>query len=92
MNAHFAAERYEECVEAGRQAVLLQPNFYGAHFALAMALPFLGRIEEAKQALRKALDVMPRLTLKNTARNPMFASEEVVARMLEGLRKAGLRE
>lgn len=92
MNAHFAAERYEECVEAGRQAVLLQPNFYGAHFVLAMALPFLGRIEEAKRELQMALDVMPRLTLENTARNPMFVGQEVVARMLEGLRKAGLRD
>ena len=92
MNAHFAAESYEECVEAGEQSVLLQANFYGSHFVLAMALPFLGRIEEAKKAVQKALKLMPRLTLKNTARNPMFVREKDVARMLEGLRKAGLRE
>ena len=92
MNAHFAAERYEECVEAAEQAILLQPNFFGAHFVMAGALPFLGRIEEAEKAVQKALKLMPRLTLRNTARNPMFVREKDVARMLEGLRKAGLRE
>ena len=92
MNAHFVAERYEEAVEAGEQSVLLQPNFYGGHFIMASALPYLGRIEEAKESLRNALKLMPRLTLKNTARNPMFVREDDVARMLEGLRRAGVPE
>ena len=35
---------------------------------------------------------MPRLTLKSTARNPMYVREADVARMLEGLRQAGLAE
>ena len=92
MNAHFAAENYSECVEAGEKAVLLQPNFYGAYFVMAMALPYLGRIGEAKKAVQKARKLMPRLTLKGTARNPMFVREKDVARMLQGLRKAGLSE
>ena len=92
MNAHFAAERYEECVKAVEYGALLKPNFYGVHFGMAMALPYLGRIEEAEQALQRARKVMPRLTLKSTARNPMFAHEADVARMLEGLRRAGLPE
>jgi tetratricopeptide (TPR) repeat protein len=92
MIAHFAAERYEECVEAAEQAVALQPNFYGGHFIQAAALPYLGRIEEAKQALLRAREVMPRLTLKSTERNPMFVREGDVARMLDGLRRAGLLE
>ncbi len=49
-------------------------------------------MEEAKEALRSALKLMPRLTLKSTARNPMFVREDDVARMLEGLRRAGLPE
>ncbi|MCZ6743575.1 MAG: adenylate/guanylate cyclase domain-containing protein, partial [Alphaproteobacteria bacterium] len=92
MNAHFAAERYEECVEAAEQAVLLQPNFYGGHVVMAMVLPYLGRIEEAKQAVRRTRELMPRLTLKSTARNPVFVRQGDVERMLEGLRRAGLPE
>ena len=92
MNAHFAAEQYEECVEAGEKAILLQPSFYGAHAILAAALPYLGRIEEAEKAVQIVRKLMPRLTLRNTARNPMFVREKDVARMLEGLRQAGLPE
>ena len=92
MNAHFAAERYEECAEAAEQAVLLQPNFYGGHVVMAMVLPYLGRIEEAKQAVRRTRELMPRLTLKSTARNPVFVRQGDVERMLEGLRRAGLPE
>jgi tetratricopeptide (TPR) repeat protein len=79
-------------VEAAEQTILLQPNFYGAHFVLASALDFLGRTEEAKEALRHALKLMPRLSLKGTARNPMYVREDDVARMLEGPRRAGPRE
>jgi adenylate cyclase len=92
MNAHFAAERYEEAVEAAEQAVLLQPNLYGGYAGLAYSLPHLGRIEEAREAVRNLHRVMPRMTLKSTARNPMFAREKDVARMLEALRLAGLPE
>ncbi len=92
MNAHFAAERYEEAVEAGEQAVILQPNFFGGHAGLAMALPYLGRNAEAKEAVDNLRRLMPRYTVKGVARNPLFVREDDVARVLEGLRRAGLRE
>jgi adenylate cyclase len=92
MNAHFVAERYQECVEAAEQTVLLQPNFYGGHFVMAMALAYLGRIEEAKQAVRRTRELMPRLTLRSTARNPVYVRQGDIERMLEGLRRAGLPE
>lgn len=91
-NAHFAAESYEEAVAAAEQVALLQPNFYGGHNGLAMSLALLGRIEEAKRAMSKLRQLMPRLTLKNAARNPLFVREGDVARMIEGLRTAGLPE
>ncbi len=92
MNAQFAGERYEEAVAAAEQAVLLQPNQYGGHAGLAYSLPYLGRIEEAREAVRNLRRVMPRMTLKSSTRNPMFVREKDVARMLEGLRQAGLPE
>jgi len=92
LNTHFAAENCQDCVDAGEKAILLKPNFYGAYFISAAALPYLGRIEEAKKALETALKLNPRLNLKNVARNPMFARESDVARLLEGLRHAGLPE
>ncbi len=91
MNAQFVAERYEKAVDAAEQAILLQPNYYGGYVGLGYCLPPLGRMEEAREAIRNLGRVMPRLTLGNTARNPMFAREGDVARMLDGLRRAGLR-
>ena len=61
-------DRYQECVEAAEQAVLLQPNFYGGHFIQAAALPYLGRVEEARQVALRARELMPRLTQKSAAR------------------------
>jgi TolB-like protein/class 3 adenylate cyclase len=91
-NAYFAAERYEECVRAGEQLALLKPNLFGGHGLMAVALPYLGRIEEAKEAAIRAREMMPRLTLRSIARNPLFTREADVARMLEGWRQAGLPE
>ena len=92
LNAYFAAERYEECVEAAENAIYLRPSFYGGYFIMAAALPFLGRVEDAKIAMQKARDLMPRLSLKTTARNPMYVRENDIKRLLEGLRQAGLPE
>jgi len=92
MNAHFAAERYEEAATAARQAVLLQPNAYGGHAGLAYSLPYLGKMEEAREAVRDLLRVMPRFTLKGIAGNPMFMRENDANRMLKALRRAGLPE
>jgi adenylate cyclase len=39
-----------------------------------------------------ALKFSPRLSLTNIARNPMFVRKDDVARLLDGLRKAGLPE
>lgn len=92
MNAQFAAGNYEECIEAGQQAILLRPGFYGAHTMVAAALPYLDRISEAEKTVEALLGVMPKMTVHSTARNPMFVREDDVARMLEGLRRAGLPE
>jgi tetratricopeptide (TPR) repeat protein len=92
MNAHFAAERYEDAAAAAKQAVLLQPNAYGGYAGLAYSLPYMGRLEEAREAVRNLLRVMPRFTLKGIAGNPMFVREKDATRMLEALRRAGLPE
>ena len=90
VNAYFAAEQYEKCVEAAENAIYLRPSFYGGYFIMAAALPFLDRVEDAKGAMQKARDLMPRLSLKTTARNPMYVRENDVKRLLKGLRQAGL--
>ena len=93
--SHLVRQNREEtlaAVEAFEGALRYDPNNALAHAGLAMALPYLGRIEEAKKAARRARELAPRLTLKNLARNPLFVREADVARMLEGFRQAGLED
>ncbi len=45
-----------------------------------------------EQAVLRAREVMPRLTFRSLARNPLFVREGDVARMLDGLRRGGLPE
>ncbi len=92
MNAQFAAGNYEDCIAAAEQANILQPKFYGGYCMEAAALPYLGRVEEAKKALIRCLEIMPRLSLKGIKRNPMFVRDADIARLLDGLRQAGLPE
>jgi adenylate cyclase len=92
MNAQFADENYLKCVEAGERAILLKPNFYGAYFISAAALSYLGRGEEAKEAVEIACKFNPKLSLTSVARNPMYVRSADIDRLLEGLRQAGLRE
>ncbi len=92
IGASFSTGRQVGDVEAGETAILLQPSFYGGHVLLAAALPYLGRIAEAEKAVQMLRKLTPRLTLRNTVRNPMWVREKDVARLLEGLRQAGLPE
>ena len=92
MNPHFSEKRYEETAMAARQAIVLQSNFYGGHLILAAASAHCGRIEEAKAAMIETLKFAPRLTLKGVRRNPLYQSEEVLERLIEGLRISGCPE
>ncbi|WP_281023615.1 hypothetical protein [Minwuia sp. IMCC4030] len=89
MNAYFASAEYEHCVEAADKAIQMRPNFYGAHYISGAALALLGRIEEAGDRVRTACELNPRLTVANTARNPMFVRADDVSRLLKGLELAG---
>lgn len=92
MNAHFAAADYENCTIEGEKASALRPSFYGAHFISSAAFALFGRMDQARQSAAAAMTLNPRLNLTNTAKNPMFEREADVARLLEGLKRAGVPE
>lgn len=92
MNAHFAAADYENCTTEGEKASALRPSFYGAHFISSAAFALLGRMDQARQSAAAAMTLNPRLSLTNTAKNPMFEREADVARLLDGLKRAGVPE
>jgi adenylate cyclase len=88
---YFSGE-YKAAVEAASRAIRSYPNYPNTYRWLAAALGQLGQIEQAKDALQKAIAIAP-------AAFDMYARERVPwrrpedqAHMLEGLRKAGWRE
>ena len=73
----------------------VQPNYSVAQFCRAAVLPYLDRLEEAREAARACLELNPGFTI---ARFPSQASSDHPAylagreRMYEGLRMAGVPE
>jgi tetratricopeptide (TPR) repeat protein len=89
---HLAAGRYEEAIEWADRSLAAQPDYRPALTIKVVSLALLGRIEEARDWLSRMLELEPGLTIAGfkAARKPR--AEELLARYVEGLRKAGLPE
>jgi adenylate cyclase len=80
---------YEAAIEAAKKAIRWYPDLPLTYRWLAAALAWLGRVDEAKEALAKAFAVSPcQFDFYVRGRAPWMRPEDH-AHMLEGLRKAG---
>ena len=87
---HYLARNYERAAEVASLAVQRGPNYSIGWRCLANALGQLGRLDEAREALKQFLARMPGFTSKQVARSLMpFRDETVFQHWLEGIRKAG---
>ena len=70
------------------------PGFYSTHVALAAVYAQLGRDEEAAAAVQRLQEVYPGLTVQNWVQQMRLWNQQdsMIARMTDGLRKAGLEE
>lgn len=89
--AHFVARRYEEAAAWGRKSVQRKANWHVGHKVLVASLTHLGRIDEAKEALARYVEIFPETTISDLRRLP-FKHQRDAERMAEGLRMAGLPE
>ena len=87
--AHYFCRDYEAAVEAAKRAIRSFPDFPSPYRWLAAALGELGRTEEAKEALEKAITVSPASFDFQVRERPPWFRPEDHAHMLDGLRKAG---
>jgi adenylate cyclase len=83
---------YEAAIEAAKRTIRAYPEFPNTYRWLAAALGQTGRIEEAKEALEKAIVLAPAAFDMYVRRRVPWQRPEDHAHMLEGLRKAGWRE
>ena len=87
--ALYFCRKYAAAVEAAQRTIRSFPDRPGSYRWLAAALGQLGRNEEAKEALEKAIVVAPMSFDAEVRRRPPWGRPEDQTHMLEGLRKAG---
>jgi adenylate cyclase len=86
---HYFGREYETAVEVVKRVIRSYPDNLLSYRWLPAALGQLGRIDEAHEALEKALTVAPNtFDMYVRRRAPWFRAEDHT-HMLEGLRKAG---
>jgi adenylate cyclase len=90
--AHMMAGDYEEAVKFARQAMSEQPRNAVAYRIVAASLALLGRIEEARAAMRALLAETPNFSMSRMQKNIPYQDAEFVERYLRGLREAGAPE
>jgi tetratricopeptide (TPR) repeat protein len=93
--AKLSAGLDEEAIVWLNRSIEIYPSGPTPHFLLAAALAHLGRLEEAREAVRVGLELNPRFTI---ARFRSFAPSDNPAylagreRTYEGMRNAGVPE
>jgi TolB-like protein len=88
--AHIAAGRYEAGLPWAMQAKRANGGLPAFRMALSI-LGHLGRHREAAECLRELREIMPEPTVARLAQD-LVLSPEIVARLAEGWRKAGVPE
>jgi len=90
--ALYQLRRYEAAVDAARQLIRIRPDHPPSYRWLAAALGQLGRVEEAKAELERAIAIGPASFDMYVRNRAPFWTAETYAHMLDGLGKAGWRE
>jgi tetratricopeptide (TPR) repeat protein len=91
-SAHFCAGRYEEACSWAKKSLQETPNFLPALRITAASNALAGRLAEAQKAMVCVRQIDPTLRVSNLKDWFAFRRLEDLARIEEGLRKAGLPE
>jgi adenylate cyclase len=91
-HSHLLLQQYDEAVSSFFETIEQSPGFFATYLFLACAYVELDRLDDAKDAIKTALEIVPQYTVQETAKRLPWRSDEVRDRFLDGLRKAGLPE
>ena len=91
--AHLIAGRYQEAIEWADRSLREVPRYESTIRNRVVACAHLGRIDEARDWLRRLLEITPRLTIaRYKALYGITHPPGIIDIYVEGLRKAGLPE
>ena len=91
-HAYFMLGNYDRAIEVSKQGLREDPSDYGALVRLAGCYARLGRKEEAKRYVDDLLHMIPRYSLRALRKNPMFVDPELIEKLVDSMRLAGLPE
>ena len=87
---HFFAGRFDEAIQWSERSSWAKPRYVESWLNMAAALAEAGRPEEAGRAIRKARELVPRLSLAIFRR--AYADGTLWPKFIDGVRKAGMPE
>ena len=91
-HAYFMLGDYEKAIEVSEKGLNEEPSLYGALVTLACSYAELGRKEKARQYVDELLRLIPRYTLTALRKHPMFVKRELIEKLIDSMRLAGLPE
>ncbi len=90
--AHFVSENYQEAVCCAKKMLQTRPSAPVGPRLLAVSLAHLGRVEEARKAVKELLVLRPDMTVTGVRKTIKFKHSEHTEKYLDGLLLAGLPE
>lgn len=91
-HAHFLAGRYTEALSWSEAAIREHPNFVLVNVWVAVNAALAGRPEVAEKAVARLRQLQPQLRLSDLMEMFPFRKPEHRAKLVEGLRLAGIPE
>jgi adenylate cyclase len=83
--------RYEEAIAVFKKAINLAPDSLYAHLGLAATYSLAGRDEEARAEVSEVLRIQPKFSLERFAKRATYKNKADTDRLIDALRKAGLK-
>ncbi len=90
--AHLFSGRTAKALELAERAVALNPNFDSTYWCLAAIYAQLDRLDEARTAVSKLLQLAPGTTVSTWRKQLPVGNAASLEMILDGLRKGGLPE
>ncbi len=82
----------ESSISAFQESIRRESEYLSAHTNLASIFGELGMVEDAEKAAREILRLAPDFSIRTYTDGLSFSNPEILSRIEEGLRKAGLPE
>lgn len=90
--AYYLLDKLEEAETACRESLARDPDYIHARITLAVTLAEMGRTSEARVERDTIMRIDPNFSIGVYMRGQTYRNDRVTARMIDGLRMAGLPE